>query len=134
MSAVVKLNNSINQKRLELVNRKGVVFHYENARLHTRSVTRQKLLVLVWDILPQSPYLPELAPSDYHLFHSLQNSLNHKTFNFDNAINRHLVQFFSSKDRSFCERGIAERRQKFIEKNGPYIIISILSFIGINQI
>jgi len=62
-----KLNDSLKQKRLELINRKGVVFHQDNARPHTSLVTRQKLLQLGWDVLPHPPYSPDLAPSDYYL-------------------------------------------------------------------
>ena len=111
-------------KRDVTLYRKGVVFHHDNARPHTILITRQKLLELGWDVLPQ-PYSPELAPSDFHLFHALQNSLRGITFNSDEAVNQHLVQFFADKDRSFYERGImklTERWQKIIEPNGQYII------------
>jgi [histone H3]-lysine36 N-dimethyltransferase SETMAR len=40
------LNESIIQKRPELVNRKGVMFHHDNARPHTNLITRQQLLEL----------------------------------------------------------------------------------------
>ena len=43
---LTKLNNAIEEKRPELTNRKGVVFHHSNARPHTSLVTRQKLLEL----------------------------------------------------------------------------------------
>ena len=33
----------------ELVNRKGVVFHHDTARLHTSLVTHQKLLQFGWN-------------------------------------------------------------------------------------
>ena len=72
-----------------------------------------------------SPYSPDLAPSDYYLFRSLQNSLNGKTFNDDEALKSHLVQFFADKDQKFYERGIMklpERWHKVIEQNGKYII------------
>ncbi|KFM72720.1 Histone-lysine N-methyltransferase SETMAR, partial [Stegodyphus mimosarum] len=91
-----KLNNAINQKRPELMNRKGTVFHQDNARPHTSLVTRQKLFELGWDVLPYPTYSPDLALSDYHSFCSLQNSLNHKTFNSNETINRHQIQFFAS--------------------------------------
>ena len=71
------------------------------------------------------PYSPDLAPSDYYLFRSLQNSLNGKTFNDNEAVKSHLVQFFADKDRNFYERGIIklpERLQKVIKQNGKYII------------
>lgn len=119
-----RLNESVIQKRPELVNRKGVVFH-DNARPHTSLATRQKLLEFGWDVLPHTAYSPDLAPSDFHLFRSLQNSLRGITLNSDEAVNQHLVQFFANKDRSFYERGImklTERWQKVIEQNGKYII------------
>ena len=81
-----KLNNAVEEKRAELTNRKGFLFHHDNARLHTSLVTRQKLLELDWDVLPHPPYSPDLAPSDYFLFRSLQNSLNAKNFNNDDDI------------------------------------------------
>ena len=55
---LTKLNNAVKEKRAELTNRKGVVFHHDNARPHTSLVTRQKLLELGWDILPHLPYSP----------------------------------------------------------------------------
>ncbi|XP_012524787.1 histone-lysine N-methyltransferase SETMAR-like [Monomorium pharaonis] len=64
---------AIDQKRLELANRRGVVFHHDNARPHTSIVTHQKLRQLGWEVLMHPPYSPNLAPSDYHLFLSLQN-------------------------------------------------------------
>ena len=70
-------------------------------------------------------YSPDLSPSDYHLFRSLQNSSNGKTFNDDAAVKSHLVQFFAEKDQKFYERGIMklqERWQKIIKQNGKYII------------
>jgi len=39
-------------------------------------MTRQKLRELGWEVLMHPPYSPDVAPSDYHLFRSLQNSLN----------------------------------------------------------
>ena len=119
-----KLNDFIKQKRPELVNRKGVVFHHDNARLHTNLVTRQKLLQLGWDVLPHPPYSPDIAPSDYHLFRSLQNALNGKTFAADEDVKLFLELFFAEKDKNFFERRIMklpERWQNIIEQNGQYI-------------
>ena len=71
------------------------------------------------------PYSPDLAPSDFYLFRSLQNSLNGKTFNDDEAVKSHVVQFFADKDQKFYVRGIMklpEIWQKVIEQNEKYII------------
>ena len=71
------------------------------------------------------PYSPDLAPSDYYLSRSQQNPLNGKTFNDDETVKFHLVQFFADEDQKFYERGIIklpERWQKAIKQNGKYII------------
>ncbi|GFV64584.1 histone-lysine N-methyltransferase SETMAR [Trichonephila clavipes] len=73
---ITKLNNAVEEKRLELANRKGVAYYQDNARPHTSLVTRQKFLELGWNVLPHPPYSPDLAPSDCFLFRSLHNSLN----------------------------------------------------------
>ena len=38
-----RLQQAIERKRPELINRRGVVFHHDNARPHTSLITRQKL-------------------------------------------------------------------------------------------
>ncbi|GFT09067.1 histone-lysine N-methyltransferase SETMAR [Trichonephila clavipes] len=122
---LTKLNNAVEEKLLELTNRKGAVFHHDNARPHTSLVTRQKLFELGWDVLPHPPYSPDLAPSDYFLFRSLQNSLNGKNFNNDDDVKLYLIQFFANKNQKFYERGIMmlpERWQKVIDQNGQYIM------------
>lgn len=122
---LMKLDEAIKEKRPELVNRKVVVFHQDNARPHTSLVTRQKLLELGWELMLHPPYSPDRAPSDYHLFQSLQNSLNGEAFTDDVGVNSHLVQFFANKDQKFYERGIMqlpERWQKVIDQSGRYIV------------
>ena len=120
---LTKLNNAVEEKWAKLTNRKGVVSHHDNARSHTSLVTRQKLLELGWDVLPHPPYSPDLAPSHYFLFRSLQNSLNDKNFNNDD-IKSYLIQFFANKNHKFYEREIMmlpERWQKVIDQNGQHI-------------
>ena len=124
-SQLDRLNAAIKDKRPELVNRRGVVFHHDNARPHVSMQTRQKLLELGWDMLPHSPYSPDLAPSDYHLFRSLQNFLNGKNFDSLDACKNHLEQYFAQKNCKFYEEGIMKlpgRWRKVIENHGAYII------------
>ncbi|GFY12992.1 histone-lysine N-methyltransferase SETMAR [Trichonephila clavipes] len=73
-----RLKLAIDQKRPELANRRGVVFHQDNARPHTSVVTPQKLWELGWEVLMHPPHSPNLAPSDYHLFLALHNFLSDK--------------------------------------------------------
>ena len=121
---LTKLNNAVEEKRPELTNRKGIVFHHDNARPHTSLVTWQKLLELGWNVLSHPPYSPDLAPSDYFLFRSLQNFLNGKNFNNGNDIKSYLIQFFANKNQKFYERGIMmlpEKWQKVIDQNEQHI-------------
>jgi len=98
-----KLSDAIAQKRPELINRKGVVFHHDNARPYISLVPRQKLLQHGWDVLPYPPYSSDLSPSDFHLFRSLQNSLNGKTFDSEDLIKQYLDKFLAEKDGKFYE-------------------------------
>ena len=103
---LIKLDKEIKENRPELATRKGVIFHRDNGRPHTSLVTRKKLLVLGWEVILHSPYSPELAPSDYHLFRSLKNHLNGLTFDSNEAVKNELIQFFASKNQTFYESGI----------------------------
>ena len=46
---------------------KGVLLMH-NARPHTAARTNALMKLFNWEILDHPPYIPELAPSDYHLF------------------------------------------------------------------
>jgi hypothetical protein len=46
-------------------------------------MTKAAIPELDWEILPHPPYSPDLAPSDYHLFHSIPNNLCRVSFNDD---------------------------------------------------
>jgi len=72
-----------------MANRKGVIFHHDNARPHTSKMTLDKLKELKWEILLHPPYSPDIAPSDYHLFRFLQNDLNDKNFDSVKAQKSH---------------------------------------------
>ncbi|GFV09377.1 transposase [Trichonephila clavipes] len=73
-----RLKLMIDQKRPELANRRGAVFHQDYARPHTSLVTYQKLREFSWEVLMHSPYSSDLAASNYHLFLALQNILSDK--------------------------------------------------------
>ena len=75
--------------------------------------------------MPHPPYSPDLTPSDYHLFRSLQNHLNEKTFDSNDAVKNELIQFFAYKNQTFYESAIMKltgRWQKVIAQNSQYII------------
>ncbi|GFV81756.1 histone-lysine N-methyltransferase SETMAR [Trichonephila clavipes] len=73
-----RLKQATEQKRPELANRRGVVFHQDNATPHTPVVTHQKFWEQGWEVLMHPPYSPDLAPNDYLLVLTLQNFLRDK--------------------------------------------------------
>jgi len=88
-------------------------------------MTRQKLRELGWEVLMHPPYSPDIAPSDYHLFRSLQNSLNGVKPASKEACENHLKQFFIRNHKQFYRDGIMALPQKWqniIENNGAYLI------------
>lgn len=119
------LKIAVQEKRPAMFNRKDIILHHDNARPHAALGTRQKIAELGWEILSHPPYSPDLAPSDYHLFLSLQNFLNGKKFKNEEDVKQALVQFFASKDETFFKNGIYKlpsRWQQVINNNGDYII------------
>ena len=51
---------------------KGVLFLHDNAPDHRALATQKKLAYLGFQCLDHTPYSPDLAPSDYHLFSELK--------------------------------------------------------------
>ncbi|KAJ0184203.1 hypothetical protein K1T71_000626 [Dendrolimus kikuchii] len=78
-----------------------------------------------WEVLMHPPYSPDLAPSDFHLFPSLQNSLGSVKLTSREDCQNYLSQFFDQKPQKFYSNGITSiptRWQKVIQQNGTYIL------------
>ena len=120
------LKIALDEKYLELVNRKHTLFHQDNVRSHISLMTRQKLLQLGWEVLIHPPYSSDIETVYVHLFWSLQNSLCGKKFNFQEDHKNHLDWLFAQKDKKFWDDGIIscklpENWQKVVEQN-EYVV------------
>ncbi len=76
-------------------------------------------------ILPHPLYSPDLAPSNFHLFRSLQRFLRDKTLETEEEVKSALDYFFASKDINFYQTGIHCLVQKWkdvIQNEGNYLI------------
>lgn len=97
----------------------------DNAKPHTAKITRETLEKMRWQVVPHPPYSPDLAPSDYHLFRSLQNHLKGKKFDDQNQLENDLKTYFTSKPEKFYLDGIMELQRKWkrvIDANGDYFL------------
>jgi [histone H3]-lysine36 N-dimethyltransferase SETMAR len=118
------LNQALREKRPQLIKGDRIILQHDNARPHIAEMTRNKIRELGWEILPHPPYSPDLAPSDYHLFRSLEHFLRGKIFTSEAELETNLWAFFESKPREFYRRGmekLIERWHNVISNNGRYI-------------
>ncbi|CAK9820216.1 Histone-lysine N-methyltransferase SETMAR [Anthophora plagiata] len=113
------------EERPALVSCKRVMLLHDNARPHTARITEKKILDLKWSVLPHPPYSPDLVPTDYHLFRSLQNSLSGKKLNNNNKVREYIDTFIASNDPDFFASGIDKlpnKYEKVIFNNEDYIL------------
>jgi [histone H3]-lysine36 N-dimethyltransferase SETMAR len=61
-------------------------------------ITKETIMELGWEELPHPAYSPDLAPSDYHLFRSIEHFLQEKSFRNHEELKKELDFFFSIKN------------------------------------
>ena len=106
-----------------LIDRKGPILLYDNARLLVAQPTLQKLNELGYEVLPHPPYSPDLLPTDYHFFKYLNNFLQGKHFHNEQEAENAFQQFIESWSTDFYNTGISKlisRWQKCVDYNGSY--------------
>ena len=110
-------------KQPALVNRKKILFLQDNARPHVAKMTLHKIAELQWEIMSHPPYSPDLSPTDFHLFLSLDNHMKNREFINEGDIKNEVNKFFLSKTKDFYKNGISKllnRWEKVIESEGSY--------------
>jgi histone-lysine N-methyltransferase SETMAR len=83
-----------------------IYFLIDNARPYVAKLVYNKLMEYGWELLPHPPYSPDLAPTDYHLFQSLSNSLREKMFVEESELEEYLATFFKLNPKEFYAKGI----------------------------
>ncbi|EFN83668.1 Histone-lysine N-methyltransferase SETMAR, partial [Harpegnathos saltator] len=74
-------------------------------------------------VLPHLPYSLDIAPSDYHLFRSMQSALTGERFTSYDSIQKWVNDWIVSKEIEFFTRGIRllpERWAKVVASDGKY--------------
>jgi [histone H3]-lysine36 N-dimethyltransferase SETMAR len=81
--------------------------------------------IVDWTTLLHPAYFLDIAPSDYHLFRSMEYYFKHKTFQTKSGEKSAIAAVFNSKLAEFLKKGIFdlyERWQKVIINRGNYFI------------
>ena len=125
------LNEKINEKRpWNVQGTWKVKLLHDNARPHVAIQVIDTINELEWDLMPHAAYSPDLAPSDYHLFRSLEHSLRNKSFANPQDVKKHLDSFFESKPASFYREGIQKLQ---IQRKLFWRLIFLIFFYEINK-
>ena len=121
---LTRLNQALVTKRhWGAKGKRKVILLHDNARPHVAKTTQETIETLGWEVLSHPAYSPDLAPSGYHLFRSMQHFLKEKSYSDVESIRKDVAQFFASKPVSFYEKGIQslpERWAKVIDNDGNY--------------
>ena len=107
LTQLIRLKIAIAEKRPEYATRhEAIIFHHDNARPHVTIPVKNYLENSGWEVLLHPPYSPDLAPSDYHLFRSMQNALTGIRFTSEQGIKIWLDSFLATKPAQFFWDGI----------------------------
>ncbi|EGI70381.1 Mariner Mos1 transposase, partial [Acromyrmex echinatior] len=77
-----------------------LILLHDNARPHVAKPVKKYLEGIKWEILPHL-YSPDTAPSDFHLFRSMQSALSGERFNSYEGIKKWLDEWIASKEPDF---------------------------------
>ena len=80
---------------------------------------------LRWSVLSHPPYSPDLAPSDYQLFRSLQKYLMGTNISNEDQVREFVENLYTSKPAELYAKGMEElpdKWQQVIANDGEYII------------
>ena len=101
-----------------------VLLQHDNGRSHTSLKTREVISSFGWTTISHSPYSPDLAPSDFHLFGPLKESLRGRHFSSDEEVKTAVRKWLKTQTVEFYNEGIytlVKRWEKAVWKAGDYI-------------
>jgi hypothetical protein len=101
-----------------------VLLLHDNAWPHISLRTTEAITKLRWTVSPHPPYSPDQAPSDYHLFSKLKDSIRGTKFEDDDSLVAFVKKCLKSADPEFNCTGIhalVPRWRKAVERDGDYV-------------
>jgi histone-lysine N-methyltransferase SETMAR len=85
---------------------KQVLFLHDNAPSQRALATQKKLAYLGFQCPEHPPYSPDLAPSDYHLYHGLKKQLKGRHFSSDANVISALETWLDGQSSEFTLSGM----------------------------
>ena len=110
-SLLDRIDAILKEKRPHLT--KKVLFHHDNVPAHTSAIATAKLFNLLYEILPNPPYSPDLAPSDYFLFPNMKTWLGDKRFSLNEKIFAATNEYFEGFDQNYFLEGIKKLEYRY---------------------
>lgn len=121
---LMRLSRALKEKRPETVTRHNkVILQHDNARPHVAKPVKTYLETLKWEVLPHPPYSPDVAPSDYYLFRSMQHGLVDQHFTNFGEVKNWIDSWIADKPAEFFKKGIhelPEKWEKVVASDGQY--------------
>ena len=114
---LMRLSRSLKEKRPLYTQR------HNNARPHVAKPVKTYLETLQREVLPHSPYSPDIAHSDFHQFRSMAHGLADQRFHSYEEAKIWIGSWISSKDTSFFQCGVpilSERWEEVVSSDGQY--------------
>jgi len=84
----------------------------------------EKIENMGWEVLPHPPYIPNLAPSHYHLFGFVKNQIRGQHYEMNKALQTAVRQCLRAAGMEFYRKGIfklPEQWEKCVQRNGDYV-------------
>ena len=104
---LISLQRALDEKRPIWRERHNkLILLHDNAPSHTAEAVKNTIEEFQWETLPHPAYSPDLAPSDYHLFSTLENALKQQRFDSFENVEIWVQSFFDQKNKDFYRRGI----------------------------
>ena len=120
VQTVLKLRRALRDKRPG----RNSILQHDNARPYTALLILEKIENMGWEVLPRHPYIPDVAPSDYHLFGFVKNQMRDQHYETNVALQTAVRQCLRAAGKEFYCKGIfklPERWEKFVQRNGDCV-------------